>query len=54
LAGHLPCFLWPFFCDVTATLRHAKEPSMILAASQFYFWYFGYPTPLAPAEDRSA
>jgi hypothetical protein len=25
---------------------------MILAASQFYFWYFGYPTPLAPAEDR--
>jgi len=28
--------------------------TMILAASQFYFWYFGYPTPLAPAEDRSA
>jgi hypothetical protein len=27
---------------------------MILAASQFYFWYFGYPTPLAPAEDRLA
>jgi hypothetical protein len=27
---------------------------MILAASQFYFWYFGQPTPLAPAEDRSA
>jgi hypothetical protein len=50
----LPCFPWPFFSDVTATLRRAKEPSMILAASQFYFWYFGYPTPLAPAEDRSA
>jgi hypothetical protein len=27
---------------------------MILAAGQYYFWYFGYPTPLAPAEDRSA
>jgi len=27
---------------------------MILAASQYSFWYFGYPTPLAPAEDRSA
>jgi hypothetical protein len=27
---------------------------MILAASQFFFWYFGHPTPLAPAEDRSA
>jgi hypothetical protein len=27
---------------------------MILAAGQYSFWYFGYPTPLAPAEDRSA
>jgi hypothetical protein len=27
---------------------------MILTASQFDFWYFGYPTPLAPAEDRLA
>jgi len=28
--------------------------SMILAAGQFYFWYFGNPTLLAPVEDRSA
>jgi hypothetical protein len=27
---------------------------MILAARQFYFWYFGNPTHLAPVEDRSA
>jgi len=27
---------------------------MILAASQFYFWYFATPTLLAPDEDRSA
>jgi hypothetical protein len=33
--------------------RYSARP-MILAASQFYFWYFGYPTPLAPAEDRLA
>jgi hypothetical protein len=39
---------------VTAAKPRAKELPMILAASQFYFWYFGYPTPLAPAEDRSA
>jgi len=39
---------------VTAVELDAREIEMILAASQFYFWYFGYPTPLAPAEDRSA
>jgi hypothetical protein len=33
-----------------ATLYIARP--MILAASQF--WYFGCPTPLAPAEDRLA
>jgi len=27
---------------------------MILAASQYSFWFTGYPTPLAPAEDRLA
>ncbi|CAN7598822.1 MULTISPECIES: hypothetical protein [unclassified Caulobacter] len=27
---------------------------MILAASQQLFWYFSYPTPLAPGGDRSA
>jgi len=27
---------------------------MILSRDQFYFWYFGNPSPLAPVEDRSA
>ncbi|WP_177218471.1 hypothetical protein [Caulobacter sp. UNC279MFTsu5.1] len=27
---------------------------MILAASHQLFWYFSYPTPLAPGGDRSA
>ncbi|MBQ1562300.1 MULTISPECIES: hypothetical protein [Caulobacter] len=27
---------------------------MTLAASQQLFWYFSYPTPLAPGGDRSA
>jgi hypothetical protein len=49
-----PCFPWPIFSDVTAAPPAVMELPMILAASQFYFWYFGYPTPLAPAEDRSA
>ena len=40
--------------SVTAIEWRGKEGAMILAASQQYFWYFGYPTPLAPAEDRSA
>jgi len=39
---------------MTAADLDVREVAMILAASQFYFWYFGYPTPLAPAEDRSA
>jgi hypothetical protein len=40
--------------EVTAAGLGVKVAPMILAASQPYFWYFGYPTPLAPAEDRSA
>jgi len=30
------------------------SPGMIRSAGQYSFWYFGYPTPLAPAVDRSA
>jgi hypothetical protein len=39
--------------DSRAALLYSAGP-MILAASQFYFWCFGSPTPLAPVEDRSA
>jgi hypothetical protein len=39
---------------VTGGELGSKVISMILAASQQLFWYFGYPTPLAPVGDRSA
>jgi hypothetical protein len=38
--------------DTTARPRHFS--GMIRSAGQYSFWYFGYPTPLAPAVDRSA
>jgi hypothetical protein len=38
--------------DITVRPRHLT--GMIRTAGQYSFWYFGYPTPLAPAVDRSA
>jgi len=38
--------------DIAPGPRHV--PGMIRSAGQYSFWYFGYPTPLAPAVDRSA
>jgi hypothetical protein len=41
--------------SVTKPRSGLKGQGMILNAAQYYsFWYFGYPTPLAPGEDRSA
>jgi len=36
------------------SFRPRHFTGMIRAAGQYWFWYFGYPTPLAPAVDRSA
>jgi hypothetical protein len=38
--------------DIRPPPRHVTR--MIRSAGQYSFWYFGYPTPLAPAVDRSA
>jgi hypothetical protein len=39
---------------LTSASQGAMSAGMIFTAGQYSFWYFGYPTPLAPAEDRSA
>ena len=46
----LPSALTP----VTTARRSPINRRMTLASRQYFFWYFGYPTPLAPAEDRLA
>jgi hypothetical protein len=40
--------------DIDNRRRASHLAVMIRSAGQYSFWYFGYPTPLAPAEDRSA
>ena len=37
-----------------AVLPRYRPGPMILSTARYYFWWFTAPTPLAPAEDRSA